>query len=171
MTIKRYQVGAVDPWWNLDHRSLPYIHEPFNNPRDVDLWRKLGFTQQRFTGDMYDMRFSEPHWIPRFRDAFPMRHFSWSMYRMRPGDVMPLHSDTYQRFCEIYSIADYNEIQRVVVFVEPWQSGHYFEIDDAIITGWQAGTWVKWQGDTPHLAANLGSTMRYTLQLTGVALN
>ena len=116
---------------------------------------------------MYDMRFAEPWWIQEFREVLPMRNFSWSMYRMLPGDIMPRHSDTYARFCQMNGIADARLVRRYVVFMEPWQSGHVFEIDDHIITDWQAGSWVSWLGDVPHLAANIGSSVRYTLQLTG----
>lgn len=86
---------------------------------------------------------------------------------MRPGDVLPEHSDTYERFCFLHDIKDIAEIKRFVVFLEDWQSGHYFEIQGVPVVGWKAGTWVSWKGSTPHLAANMGQTMRYTLQLTG----
>jgi len=165
-----YAMGLLDPWWKYHHRDLPYVHEPFNNAADVDLWRDQGFTNERFTGDMYDMRFAEPWWIREFREVLPMQHFSWSMYRMLPGDIMPRHSDTYARFCQINDIVDVQLVRRYVVFMEPWQSGHVFEIDDHIITDWQAGSWVSWLGDVPHLAANIGSSVRYTLQLTGLDL-
>ncbi len=160
--------GQVDPWWGHDHRDLAYIHEDFNNSSDVMAWRTLGFTQQRFTGDMYDMRFQEPHWIAGFRSQIPMRHFSWSVYRMRSGDVLPAHSDTYQRFCQIHQVPDIGQVRRYVVFLEHWSSGHYFEIDGVPVLQWQAGDWISWTGDTVHLAANLGSQDRYTLQLTGL---
>lgn len=158
----------VMPWWTWHHRDLPYIHEDFNNSDDVRAWQQLGWTQQRFTGDLYDMRSPEPDWINPFRAWLPMKHWSWSVYRMRPGDALPQHRDTYQRFSEIYGIADINTIRRYVIFLENWQSGHYFEIDGVPITNWVTGTGIYWQGDAPHLAANLGSEPRYTLQITGV---
>lgn len=86
---------------------------------------------------------------------------------MRPGDVLPEHGDTYDRFCKIHDVKDIQTIRRYIVFLEPWRSGHYFEIDGVPIVQWQAGTWVSWQGDTLHVAANIGSEMRYTLQITG----
>ena len=54
-----------------------------------------------------------------------------------------------------------------MVFLEDWRSGHIMEVDDQQLTGWKAGDWVGWRYDTPHLAANLGTTDRYTLQITG----
>jgi hypothetical protein len=160
----------IEPWWTFEHRDLEYVHENFNNEDDVRRWRDLGFTQQRFTGNMYDMRFPEPHWMDRFRTVLPLRHWSWSVYRMRPGDIIPEHSDTYAKFCEIHNIADVESIRRYVVFLENWQSGHYFEIDRSPVSQWTAGQIVGWTGGTPHVAANLGNTMRYTLQITGQLL-
>lgn len=156
------------PWWGLSHRALAYVNEPFNDPVSLNEWRRLGYTQTRFTGDMYDMRNREPDWIDGFRKIFPWKYFSWSVYRMSPGCVLPNHGDTYARFREIYNIDNINDIHRAVVYLEDWQSGHYGEIDGVPLIRWQAGDWVAWKGDTLHLAANNGMTDRYTLQITGV---
>lgn len=164
---KHWQTGIIEPWWDLDHRTLAYTHEPFNNLEDLDLWRRLGYTQQRFTGEMYDMRFPEPAWIQGFRTQFPMQHFCWSVYCMRPGDVLPPHRDTYNRFRQVHNITNTQDIVRYVIFLEPWRSGHYFEIAEQPLLPWQAGTWVCWHGDVAHAAANVGKELRYTLQLTG----
>lgn len=155
------------PWWGHDHVDLPYIHESFNNPEDQTRWHELGFTQSRFTGDLYDMRFAEPDWVKPFRKKIPLDHFSWAVYRMRPGDVLPNHQDTFARFRHIYNLPSDAVIRRYVIFLESWQSGHYFEIDNHPIVKWQPGTAILWNNDTSHLAANLGTTFRYTLQLTG----
>lgn len=168
---KAKKTGSIQfpvPWWELKHRDLPYIHEPFNNQADVDKWRELGYTQTRFTGDMYDMRQPEPDWIAPFRELLPMKHFSWSLYRMRPGDVLPNHCDTYLKFREIYNVVDPETIRRYVIFLEDWQSGHYLEMNCQVIPPWRAGQGVFWHNDVLHLAANVGKTPRYTLQLTGV---
>jgi len=31
---------------------------------------------------------------------------------------------------------------------------------------WTKGEYIMWRGDTPHIAANVGSTNRYTMQIT-----
>jgi hypothetical protein len=54
------------------------------------------------------------------------------------------------------------------VFLEDWQPGHIFEIDGHPLTKYKSGTMVIWQYKTPHMAANLGLTNRYTLQITGI---
>lgn len=165
---ENYKILWFDPWWENQHRYLDYVNEPFNNPQDQAHWRELGYTQERFTGDLYDMRRPEPDWIQGFRDRLPMQHFSWSIYRMRPGDVLPNHQDTYVSFRRIHSLDHTAVIRRYVVFLEDWCSGHYFEIDHDPVVRWVSGTTVLWHNDTSHLAANLGDTYRYTLQITGV---
>jgi hypothetical protein len=157
-----------NPWWEIQHRDLGYINEPFNNAVDVDQWRSLGYTQTTFTGDLYDMRRPEPDWVSRFRHFLPLKHFSWSVYRMRPGTTLPEHSDTYAKFREIYDISDDVSIRRYVIFLENWDSGHYLEIDQTPLQPWLAGAAVFWHDSLPHLAANVGKTDRYTLQITGI---
>jgi hypothetical protein len=159
--------GHIEPWWE-GHRDLPYVNEPFNDAQALEEWRALGFTQTKFTGDMYDMRQPEPDWINPFRSVFDWQHFSWSVYRMPPGTVLPNHSDTYARFQRLHDIQDTESICRAVVYLESWQSGHYAEIDGFPITQWQQGDYLAWRGSTPHLAANNGKTHRYTLQITGL---
>lgn len=158
-----------ETWWSQkDLDSLPYINEPFNDPDSLALWKALGYTQTRFTGDLYDMRNPEPNWITPLRDYFKYDYFSWAMYRMPPGTTLPNHSDTYKKFVEINNISDPTKIVRTIVFMKDWESGHYFEINDCPITQWHRGEFVTWKYDTPHLAANVGMTHRYTLQITGV---
>ena len=159
--------GHVEPWWGLRHRDLAYANEPFNDDISLREWRALGYTQKRFTGDMYDMRQPEPNWMSKFSEMFPWGNLSWSVYRMGPGSVLPMHSDTYTRFKEIYNLSDTTTVVRTIVLLEDWASGHYLEMNGTPITRWRAGDWVTWRDDFPHLAANIGKTDRYTLQLTG----
>jgi hypothetical protein len=55
-----------------------------------------------------------------------------------------------------------------VIYLEDWQSGHISEIEDTVISKWKAGDYIVWKNNTQHLAANVGKTSRYTLQITGV---
>jgi len=170
--MAQYKIFDIeDPWWGTEHRNLPFVNEPFNNSQDLETWRELGYTQTRFTGDMYDMRQTEPAWIIPFRDLIAMPNFSWSVYCMRPGDCLPPHSDLYRAFRRIHNLTDSQSIRRYVVFLEPRQSGHFFEIDGEQISDWRAGTTVMWDNDTVHAAGNMGLTNRYTLQLTGTVRN
>jgi len=160
--------GHIDHWWGSLHRDLPYVNEPFNDEESLAEWQALGYTQTRFTGDMYDMRQTEVPWLTRFNKYFQIQHLSWSVYRMRPGCTLPEHADTYSRFRQLHNLSDSAVIVRSIVFLEDWQSGHYLELNKKPFTQWRAGDWVTWSGDFLHLAANVGKTDRYTLQLTGL---
>ena len=85
---------------------------------------------------------------------------------MGTGSVLPEHRDTYKKYRSLFN-CDLNNIIRIIVFVENWESGHYFEIDQTPITKWKQGDYIWWRGDVNHMAANLGLTPRFTLQVTG----
>jgi hypothetical protein len=166
--IQDWATFAMKPWWTNEHVSLSYINEPFNDPDALRHWRELGYTG-RMTGDMYDMRQPEPDWVKHFRACTStLEHFSWSVYRMMPGDVLPPHRDTYLNFKKIYNVQGNQNIRRYIVFLEPWQSGHYFEIEGQPLVGWARGACAYWHNDAEHAAGNFGTTPRYTLQITGV---
>lgn len=91
----------------------------------------------------------------------------YAVHLMPPGHLLPNHSDHYQTYSQRRGIQDLASIMRVIVFLQDWQPGHILQIDQTLHTEWKAGDWVSWSGTTSHLAANLGSTNRYTLQITG----
>ena len=62
--------------------------------------------------------------------------------------------------------AEVDRIVRVMIFLHSPQPGHQLWIEDKYCTG-PAGTWFSWQGATKHMAANLGETDRYVIQITG----
>jgi len=144
--------------------------ESFNNPLDTERWIKAGY-RCNFTGAMCDMRKPQPSWNDKF-----IRHFEalgWqdigtSYYRMATGTILPTHQDTYKRYVELFNLqGQEHRIRRAIVFLEDWQSGHYLELKGVPVVGWKKGFTVVWAYDTPHMAANIGSTPRYTLQITG----
>ena len=158
--------GHTDTVWKDQYKDLMYINEPFNDPISLKEWRDLGYTQTKFTGDMYDMRQAEPNWMDAIRKVLPWKYFSWSIYRMNPGSCLPEHGDTYARFRELHNYDD--DIHRAIFYMEDWQSGHISEIEKQPLINWHAGDYIIWKNDTLHLAANVGKTARYTLQITGV---
>ena len=163
---KNWHRGHTYPVWADAFKDLTYINEPFNDPVSLKEWRDLGYTQTKFTGDMYDMRQEEPEWMHLIRNVFDWKYFSWSVYRMNPGCCLPMHGDIYERFRKLHNWQ--GDIHRAIIYMEDWQSGHVSEIEDTVITDWRAGDYIVWKNDTPHLAANVGKTSRYTLQITGV---
>jgi hypothetical protein len=160
----------LEVFWDNEYRYLNYVNEPFNDTGLRDQWVQAGYPD-RFTGDMCDMRNAQPSWNQRFIDIFAdlgWKDIGTSYYRMNTGTVLPTHGDLYLKYIEIYNLqGQEHRIRRAIVFLEDWASGHYFEGMGVPLTQWVAGTVMEWAYDTPHMAANIGLTPRYTLQITG----
>ena len=143
---------------------------PFNDPEQIAQWVTQGFGP-KFTGEMCDMRSPQPSWNHRILDHF--QHKGWqdigtSYYRMTPGTVLPQHHDRYVLYARRFQLEQRLEkIRRAVIMLEDWQPGHYLDCNGTAFVHWQAGDVVEWTFDTPHSAANIGMTDRYTLQVTG----
>jgi hypothetical protein len=161
-----YKQGLIEPFWNLNHRYLTYQREPFNCHDDVSLWRSQGFSQTHFTGLLYDMKSVMPPWTEQFLSIFKGINQGLSFYKMETCNILPYHQDTYNYYKKIFDITDNSSIWRATIFLEDWKPGHVFEIEGNPITKWQAGEYVLWQYDSPHMAANLGVEPRYTAQIT-----
>jgi hypothetical protein len=165
--IIKYHIPA---FWDDEFKRLTYVNETFNDAENLDYWTGLGFAN-KFTGDMCDMRSPQPTWNKTIIDIFAQmgwKDIGTSYYRMMPGTILPTHRDLYKKYIELFSLkGQEHTIRRAVIFLENWQSGHYFEGNGDPLTQWQAGDTVEWCYDTPHLAANVGLTPRYTLQVTG----
>ena len=167
MNIKHYQLY---PFWDQEYKNLDYINEPFNDISSKTKWIAAGYCDH-FTGDMCDMRSSQPAWNKRFIEIFTdqgWKDIGTSYYRMMTGTVLPTHGDLYLKYVDLFNLKGQEQtIRRAVVFLEDWQPGHYAEYMGRPWVDWKAGSVVEWTYDTPHMAANLGLTPRYTLQITG----
>jgi hypothetical protein len=165
--ITKYHVPA---FWDDEFKSLEYITETFNDLESVERWLAQGFANQ-FTGDMCDMRSAQPSWNKTIVEVFEQmdwQDIGTSYYRMAPGTILPTHQDLYKKYIDLFDLAGQEHtIHRAVIFLEDWQPGHYLEVLDQPVVKWCAGDVVEWIYDTPHMAANMGSTPRYTLQVTG----
>ena len=161
-----YKQGHIKPFWTNEFKSLNYYRQEFNNADDITLWRKQGFTQQNFTGEMFSL-FEEGQikWADKFFTIFNGKHTSINFYKMNTCDILPYHCDIYKKFKEIHSLDEFTTITRVLIFMENRKEGHIFEVDGKLID-WNAGDYVLWTNDVPHMAANIGLEPRYTTQVT-----
>ena len=163
-------VYNIDPFWDDEYKYLEYFNEPFNDPDSVKHWISMGFSD-KICGDMCDMRSRQPSWNGKIIDYFQNKgwhNIGTSYYRMRPGTVMPQHSDLYRSYINKFSLyGREHTIRRALIFLEDWKPGHYLDCMGRAFVHWQAGDVVEWTYDTPHTAANIGFIDRYTLQVTG----
>lgn len=166
-----FKINNVKVSWDIKtFKDLKWFRKPFNDSQQLEDWKKLGFTHENFNGLLVDA--STPGAVPEWawnlaRENFNYENISVSLFCMMPGDIIPEHKDTYKKYIEINSIQDPTSIWRTIVMLEDWRSGHYLEIDGVAQIDWRAGNAFSWNWDTPHIAANLGTQPRYTLQITG----
>ena len=167
LQIRQYQ---LHPFWDNSYVDLEYVNEEFNDALQLMVWRGQGYAN-RFTGDMCDLRYPQPEWNKRFIEIFQgqgWKDIGTSYYRMTTGTVLPSHQDRYVKYISLFGLQGReHNIRRAIVFLEDWQPGHYAEYEDRPFVDWRAGSVIEWTYDTPHMAANLGPTPRYTLQITG----
>lgn len=160
----------IAPFWDNEYKNLTYVKEKFNDPATEIVWQDAGF-RGPFGGWMCDMRSKQPSWNKQFIEFFSnmgWKDIGTSYYRMEPGSSLPEHVDIYKKYIELFDLAGKKHtIRRAVVFLEDWQSGHYAECDNTPYVNWIQGFTLIWSWDAPHVAANMGMTPRYTLQITG----
>lgn len=149
-----------------DYLTLDYFNEQFNDKATANEWDNL-YGNIYKTGDLADFRVTQPIWITKIINHFNLKNSTTAFYKMTPGCILPYHNDKYLKYVKYFNISNPQNITRVIIFLEKWQPGHIFEINGVPIYNYKKGTYVQWQYDTEHLAANLGKTNRYTLQLTG----
>lgn len=170
MAIHATSNYSIPVFWDDEFKRLNYINEPFNDPAQAQAWINAGYPG-KFTGDLCDMRSSQPSWNHRFLDFYHRRGWrdiGTSYYRMGSGAILPPHGDLYVRYVKLFNLqGQEHTIFRAIVFLEDWRPGHYFELMGVPTVQWRAGDTVEWNYDTPHCAANVGTEYRYTLQITG----
>lgn len=171
-TLGPHHAGNMRKYAFEGYKELAYKQSPFSNQVDMARWRREGYTHpdDYFTGHMVDARGVQPGWARDLEKWAENRFQLWDVtatfYRMRTGTILPVHSDTYSRYTELFKVK-VDDVRRVIMMMEDWNSGHYLEIDGYPYVDWVAGDYFIWKGSTPHMAANIGVTPRYTLQLTG----
>ena len=154
--------------WQLKHRDLDYVERhdytsaTWTDNEDLDRYNGLIGIDHISLSDEQILEFF-------YDDPWPnITNKKYAIHRIRPSWIIPEHRDLYLKYRTNHNIDRVTSITRIVVFLEDWSPGHILQIENKIITPWRAGDWVSWIGDTPHMAANLGSADRYTLQITGI---
>ena len=157
-------------WSAEQHRNLNYVPVGFPDPIQVNLWKEQGHILSSIELGVH--KISEPYeWMEYIKDYFThLNHTSFSVHRTKPGRYIPPHYDLYGYYKKEYGITDLSDIERTIIFLEPWVDGHYLIIGNKIYQNWEPGDAVSWSGDTIHSVINIGAKDRYTLQITGIKI-
>lgn len=165
-------MNYIEPFWDDEYKHLKYKKLPFNNQYDVSKWREKGYNQDEryFTGQMCGHNEVQPSWNDKIvewvREEFELEDIGCCYYRMVTNEILPTHGDDYKLYREKFD-CELDDINRIIIFLEDWKSGHYFEMDGEPKVNWKAGNYIIWKGRIEHMAANIGIEDRYTLQITG----
>ena len=163
-----YIIGSIDPNIIGNYKDINYIQKPFNDLNTIEKWKSLGHNYEKYTGSMYDQSNLLPKWCEDVKKNIFLKKSTVTLYCMTPGTIMPEHEDKFLKYKEVMNLNNSIDIGRAIVFLENWKSGHYFEIDGSPLVNWKQGDYVIWKNNVPHMAANLGSDNRYTMQITGI---
>lgn len=154
--------------WDESYKHLQYVKQPHTSEEDI-MWKSAGYTHDSYTGKMYAYPNTMPDWVDEVARFTPLKNCGHTLYRMDTLDIMPVHTDHFQKYTEVFNVSR-EDVRRAVIFLEDWKSGHYFEIGSEAVTNWKAGDCYIWDCDEPHAASNIGTEPRYTLQITGLYL-
>ena len=162
----------IKPFWDDEYKNLNYRKEIFNDEYAIEEWRRGGYDNdiENFSGKMANYNDPLPSWhdevLKWIEDEFQLKDIGCCYYRMGTNDIIPNHSDAYNVYTKKFNCKLEN-VHKILVFLEDWKSGHYFELDGEPFVNWKAGDYFIWNGDLEHMAANIGIKDRYTLQITG----
>jgi len=167
--------GSVPVKWQpSDYGLLPWVRNPDRNK---------GFATAEENYNIYGERVG--CFIPKFEEAgkgifipedvdkkfghvldyFDLKDSVYAFAKYTPGMILPWHKDNYPTYAKNKG-AEVSEIVRIMIFLHDPFPGHQLWIEDRYCTG-PAGSWFSWQGSTKHMAANLGETDRFVIQITG----
>jgi hypothetical protein len=157
--------------WVDNHKNLEYHSEYFKDQDLLNNWCKGGIkkTQTKIYLHQIDQPYS---WmnniVTQVNNVFNLADCSYAFHKITPGNFLPMHSDRFDFFKERFSVVDINNIRRIIIFLDKGHDGHLLIVNNQCYINWKKGDYVCWSGSDPHLAANLGTHDRYTLQITGV---
>ena len=162
-----YNIGHINPFWTDEYKHLDFAMKSYNNLDDINIWRVKGLVHKEIVGGELFSLFEEGKlpWADKFFKLFGGKNSSINFFKMNSGDILPYHHDTYKRFREIHNLKETDTVYRALVFLEDRKEGHIFEVDGKLLD-WKAGDFAMWENDTRHLAANIGTEPRYTVQIT-----
>tara|TARA_R110001592_G_scaffold139907_2_gene360397 strand:+ start:777 stop:1295 length:519 start_codon:yes stop_codon:yes gene_type:complete len=151
---------------HLDFKSLPYKITDQN-----DTWPKhLIPVEGRGITQYFE---SQPEsWEPypgfqEIMDSLFHPYVDSFINRQEPGQYYAPHTDRFERMRKRFGV-QVKDCLRIMIFLEDWQMGHYFEIGKKPFTDWKAGDVMAIPPNVVHLSMNGGWTQKYTWQIQGL---
>jgi hypothetical protein len=90
-----------------------------------------------------------------------------------PGNVVPLHRDTFFQINQRYPQRTELKV-RANIYLEDYKMGHFIQYKDndkwTTDDHWKTGDGFLWDSSIMHLSANAGFENKYTMQISGFLL-
>lgn len=171
VTLAKYEYTSLEfeAMWIDDFKKFPYQRQTFGDFDQLAKWHRLGFTHKNFTGEMCSDQSVTPDWAKHVGKTLGWKDCGYTFYRMQVGDILPPHADHFNKYKELFHIADSEDVMRCIVFLEDKKPGHMSEFEGLGVGDWHRGDAIAWRGTVEHSALNIGYEPRYTLQITGHA--
>lgn len=87
-----------------------------------------------------------------------------------PGNVIPLHRDTFYQINEQYPSRKELKV-RANIYLEDYKMGHFIQYREnnkwVTSDNWKQGQGFTWDSSIIHLSANAGFENKYTMQVSG----
>ena len=149
--------GEIKPTWKpADYHNVAWNKRNPNND-NYTFDGNVGHEISNDVGSVFE----------QVAQGFTLDNTVVALNKMPVGQILPWHIDRYATYIERNKIERKKDIVRIIVFLEDSMPGHQLWIEDEFCYG-KAGSYFGWNYDTKHMAANLGQTDQYTLQITGV---
>ena len=163
--------GKIKPFWDIEFiKKLPFQKYPVPN---YEQWKEAKhYPKDMVTDSLCSDKTADDLGIDwQWTDQLHVDDWkinAVSIYKLSPGKVTPWHTDHFMNFRKYYNLGADQVINRRLLFLQDWQPGQIFAIDDKTYTNWHAGDWIGWTQEHYHMGANHSGEIRYTAQLTGV---
>lgn len=153
-------VGNIEDFWSTDltdyvfpHRvkvagQRDYFHPNYSIP-EAEILQAFGEEIPQYN---------------RFFEALKIKQGSISLICLEPGQVIPVHTDSFYKLRQDYDV----EIERCIrylIFLNDWELGHIAEFQETCITKWHKGDVWKFDYKSNHYAANASQTTFVTCQV------
>ncbi len=134
---------------------------------NFSVYRKVGYNEHnskiwKTTGMMPKLSLK---WEDKIGTQLPLTNYIVTPTLQTPGHTLPIHVD---KFFYLKRKTRSKWIVRFLIFMQPWQAGHYLLVNDHVIDKWKAGDCVVWHPNSEHIAANNGLVNKWTCNVTGV---
>lgn len=108
--------------------------------------------------------------LKELEDTFPLQNIEARVIRFNPGESLPPHLDMYEGYLKEYGADDPNNIARYLTFLEDWEPGHSFFLENECLTWKKGDTYLLGTkgNEKFHGTGNYGYTPKWTLRFTGV---